>query len=160
MTTWAARFVEAVISASLIVLAGDCGRRGCGFHRHVPRRQPRPHHRSWAHMDLRLPVPAPRRQRDDQPHRLCVRLSGGSGLGEPGTPDVDIAVLPYPSDHRAVVSTVQIDPVEPPVFVAVEQVRVAVGERFVVRFGSCGIAPGEYTVVLTGAEYQELSRAR
>lgn len=81
-------------------------------------------------------------------------------VGDPGTPDVDSAVSLYRSDHRAVVSTVQVDPVEPPVFVAVEQVRVAVGERFAVRFGSGGIAPGEYAVVLTGAEYQELSRAR
>jgi len=35
----------------------------------------------------------------------------GSGIaGPPGTPDVTIPIDPYPSDHRAVVSTVRLTP--------------------------------------------------
>jgi hypothetical protein len=59
-------------------------------------------------------------------------------IGEPATPDVDIAVSPYPSDHRAVVSTVRLKPVVPPVFVAVDRVRVVSGERLVVRYHAPG----------------------
>ncbi|MBC8077894.1 MAG: endonuclease/exonuclease/phosphatase family protein [Chloroflexales bacterium] len=55
-------------------------------------------------------------------------------VGEAGTPNVNIAVKPYPSDPRAVVSTVRVDPVEPPVFVAVDRVRVVAGERLVARY--------------------------
>ena len=64
----------------------------------------------------------------------AARVLSSQVIGEPGTPNVDIAITPYPSDHRAVVSTVRVKPVEPPVFVAVEQTRVIAGERLVVRY--------------------------
>ncbi len=67
-----------------------------------------------------------------------VQTLASTVAGEPGTPDVGVEVSPYPSDHRAVVTTVQVDPVEPPVFVAVEQVRVRAGERLVVRYHAPG----------------------
>ncbi len=49
-------------------------------------------------------------------------------------PDADIEVIPYPSDHRAVVSTLITTPVTPPYFVAVDQHRVERGERVVVQY--------------------------
>ncbi len=66
------------------------------------------------------------------------KVTGSRVVGEAGTPDVDISVTPYPSDHRAVVSTVLVDPVEPPPFVAVEEARVERGDPFGVRYRSPG----------------------
>ena len=121
-------------------------------------------------------------------------------VGPAGERDVDVAVDPYPSDHLGVVSTVMLDPVEPPVFVAVAAVRVEAGtplgvhyhapggegtDRLVlvhagadpitnalaalppqeagyfgrVNFGTGGLQPGEYAVVLLGAADNELSRS-
>ena len=121
-------------------------------------------------------------------------------VGPAGERDVDVAVDPYPSDHLGVVSTISLDPVEPPVFVAVAAVRVEAGtplgvhyhapggegsDRLVVvragadavtnalaalppqeaghfgrvNFGTGGLQPGEYAVVLLGAADNELSRS-
>ena len=54
-------------------------------------------------------------------------------VGEPGAPEVDLAIRPYPSDHRAVVSSFSVVPVPAPALVAVEPSMVAVGADFVVR---------------------------
>jgi hypothetical protein len=54
------------------------------------------------------------------------------GPGE--SPNADIEVTPFPSDHRAVVSTVRVTPVEPPFFVAADQRRIEKGEPIVVRY--------------------------
>ena len=59
-------------------------------------------------------------------------------VGNHGTADVDIEVTPYPSDHRAMVATVMVDPVEPPPFVSVDDVRVAQGDTFGVRYHAPG----------------------
>lgn len=42
-------------------------------------------------------------------------------VGPSGSPNVDIGITPYPSDHRGVVSTVHVMPIEPPLFVAADQ---------------------------------------
>jgi len=55
-------------------------------------------------------------------------------VGSDGTADVDITVTPYPSDHRAVVSTLRLTPVAPPLFTALERRVVRVGEPIVVRY--------------------------
>jgi exonuclease III len=55
-------------------------------------------------------------------------------VGEIGNSDVDIAINPYPSDHRGVVSTFEVTPATPPVYIAVEQRSVRVGQRILVRF--------------------------
>jgi endonuclease/exonuclease/phosphatase family metal-dependent hydrolase len=55
-------------------------------------------------------------------------------VGEPGGADVDIPISPYPSDHRAVVSTLKVTPVVPPLFVSFDKNRVTVGETIVVRY--------------------------
>ena len=45
----------------------------------------------------------------------------------------DISVDPWPSDHRAVVSTFEIEPAPAPDLVIVEPSRVAIGDEFTVR---------------------------
>lgn len=55
-------------------------------------------------------------------------------VGPGGSPDADIAVDPYPSDHRAVVSTVLLTPVEPGLFAVAERRAVTQGEPLVVRY--------------------------
>lgn len=77
-----------------------------------------------------------------------VTVLASQVVGETGTPDVDIPLSPYPSDHRAVVSTLRADPVEPPVFVAVEQVRVPAGERLLVRYHAPGGAETDRLAIL------------
>ncbi len=49
-------------------------------------------------------------------------------LGEKGNPDVTLAVDPFPSDHRGVVSTFSVEPAETPVLVAVAERRLTVGD--------------------------------
>jgi endonuclease/exonuclease/phosphatase family metal-dependent hydrolase len=50
-------------------------------------------------------------------------------VGEVDGPDVDIAMSPYPSDHRAVVSTFSVQPQSARPFAAVAQRRVFVGDQ-------------------------------
>lgn len=55
-------------------------------------------------------------------------------VGERGGPDVDISILPFPSDHRGVVSTVRLTPGVPPLFVSTDRARIVQGEPIVVRY--------------------------
>lgn len=55
-------------------------------------------------------------------------------VGESGGPDVDVERDPYPTDHRGVVSTFRVTPVDPQPFAAVAARRVFVGDDLVVRF--------------------------
>jgi endonuclease/exonuclease/phosphatase family metal-dependent hydrolase len=55
-------------------------------------------------------------------------------VGERGGPDVDIAVHPYPSDHRGVASTFVVRPGEPSVFAAPERRRLSIGDTLSVVF--------------------------
>jgi endonuclease/exonuclease/phosphatase family metal-dependent hydrolase len=54
-------------------------------------------------------------------------------VGETGGPDVDITIEPYPSDHRAVVSTFRVEPVAAPPLVSASPRRVVQGESVLVR---------------------------
>jgi len=49
-------------------------------------------------------------------------------VGDAGTPNVDIGITTYPSDHRAVVSTVRVVPAILPPFVAVDQRLLTQGD--------------------------------
>ena len=89
--------------------------------------------------------PYPRVLPDEVIDRIDYVWAGGAGdvldaqvVGNENTPGADIEVTPYPSDHRAVVSTVEVDPVEPPPFVSVDQVRVERGPTFGVRYHAPG----------------------
>jgi Endonuclease/Exonuclease/phosphatase family len=60
-----------------------------------------------------------------------------SGIaGPPGTRDVTVPVDPYPSDHRAVVSTVSLVPGAPPSFASVLHRRVERGGPIEVRYAA------------------------
>jgi hypothetical protein len=54
-------------------------------------------------------------------------------IGETGGPDVDRGYAPYPSDHRAVLTTFTLDPTPAPALIAVEPTRVAEGQTFLLR---------------------------
>lgn len=54
-------------------------------------------------------------------------------VGEAGGPDVGISVTPWPSDHRAVVSTFEVEPVDAPPMIAVEPARVTTDADFRIR---------------------------
>ena len=68
-----------------------------------------------------------------------IEVLSSEVVGEAGNPDVDIAVTPWPSDHRGVVSTLRIMPGTPPLLVAVNRRAVTRGDEIIVRFH----APGE-----------------
>jgi endonuclease/exonuclease/phosphatase family metal-dependent hydrolase len=63
--------------------------------------------------------------------------------------NADVVVDPWPSDHRAVVSTFDVTPAVPPVFVAADRERSRVGGPLGVTFHAPG-DPGEH-VTLTSA---------
>jgi endonuclease/exonuclease/phosphatase family metal-dependent hydrolase len=54
-------------------------------------------------------------------------------VGEPGGPDVDIAVSPWPSDHRAVVSAFKVVPIDAPPLIAVTPRRAEDGGTILLR---------------------------
>ena len=54
-------------------------------------------------------------------------------VGEPGNPEVDIAVDPWPADHRAVLTTFAVEPAPAPDLITVEPRLVKPGEMFVIR---------------------------
>ena len=54
-------------------------------------------------------------------------------VGEGGGPDVDIAVDPWPADHRALVTTFEVEPAPTPDLITVEPRLVKPGEVFVIR---------------------------
>ena len=57
-------------------------------------------------------------------------------IGEAGNPEVAISVVPWPSDHRAVVSTFKVTPAEAPALITVEPRPVISGQAFLVRVSS------------------------
>jgi endonuclease/exonuclease/phosphatase family metal-dependent hydrolase len=61
------------------------------------------------------------------------RTLGAQIIGEPGGPDVDIAVSPWPSDHRALVARFAVEPAPAPAMIAVTPRRVLPGEAVLVR---------------------------
>jgi endonuclease/exonuclease/phosphatase family metal-dependent hydrolase len=80
-------------------------------------------------------------------------------VGEVDGPDVDIEIDPYPSDHRAVVSTFRIESGDPRPFAAVDERRVFVGNRLKVWFHGTG-QPGErVAIVPAGAGRAVASRS-
>lgn len=62
-----------------------------------------------------------------------VRTLASQVIGEPGGDGVDIAISPYPSDHRAVVSRLSVTPIAAPALISVEPRTVARGDDILVR---------------------------
>lgn len=67
-----------------------------------------------------------------------ARAQNSEIVGEAGAPGVDIGISPWPSDHRAVVSTFTVEPALAPMFVTVDQRLVALGDPVRVHFYSYG----------------------
>jgi hypothetical protein len=71
-------------------------------------------------------------------------------VGEGGNPNTDIAVDPWPSDHRGIVSTFNVTPAAMPVLVAVEERSLEQGQTLKVRFHATG-ATGERVALVRGS---------
>jgi endonuclease/exonuclease/phosphatase family metal-dependent hydrolase len=78
---------------------------------------------------------------DELHERIDMIWSGGKTttleskvIGEVKNPGVDIAVEPYPSDHRAVVSTFRVVPARAPAVITVDRPLFTQGSDFLVRF--------------------------
>lgn len=87
--------------------------------------------------------PAPRLDPGDVVDRIDHVYAAGNVevidsqiVGELGGPDVDLAVDPYPSDHRGVVSTVRVVPAAPPLFAAVKERVITQGDELVVHYAA------------------------
>ena len=72
-------------------------------------------------------------------------------VGEKGGPEVSVAVSPWPSDHRAVVSSFTVTPATPPVFVAVKQRLVSAGQSLGVVFHAPGAAGEKVAITRSSA---------
>jgi Endonuclease/Exonuclease/phosphatase family len=70
-------------------------------------------------------------------------------VGEGGNPNTDIAVDPWPSDHRGIVSTFEVTPAEMPILVAVEERSRDQGQTLHVRFHANGVS-GERVALVRG----------
>jgi hypothetical protein len=73
----------------------------------------------------------PETVRDEVHDRIDWVLAAGNAVartstivGEIGNPDVGVAVSPYPTDHRGVISTFDVTPGTAPIMVAVGNRRV------------------------------------
>jgi hypothetical protein len=55
-------------------------------------------------------------------------------VGEQGGPGVDVAVSPWPTDHRATVSTFEVEPAPAPTIVSVRRRLLDAGDEVLVRF--------------------------
>lgn len=67
-----------------------------------------------------------------------VHVLGSQVVGEPGSQYTDIPVTPWASDHRAVVSTLRVRPVDPPPLIALPAARIVSGRGLSVRFHTPG----------------------
>jgi endonuclease/exonuclease/phosphatase family protein len=76
-----------------------------------------------------------------------ARVIDSALVGEEGGEGVDIAISPWPTDHRGTVSTFEVEPAPPPTIVAVEQRLVEAGDDVRVTFHSPG-EEGERVVVV------------
>jgi endonuclease/exonuclease/phosphatase family protein len=73
-------------------------------------------------------------------------------VGEAGGADVDIPVMPWPSDHRAVVSTFRVAPGAAPAMVGVDRRVVTQGDDFILRFGIENREDARISVVPKGGD--------
>jgi hypothetical protein len=73
-------------------------------------------------------------------------------LGERGVPDVSISAEPWPSDHRAVLSTLLVTPGAAPTLVSTELRIVAPGQEIVARFHDPSKDGERVAIVPSGAE--------
>ncbi len=63
-----------------------------------------------------------------------ARVTDSLLVGEEGGPGVDVPVSPWPTDHRAVVSTFEVEPAPAPTLVSVDRRLVTGGDEVLVRY--------------------------
>jgi endonuclease/exonuclease/phosphatase family metal-dependent hydrolase len=120
---------------------------------------------------------------------MGAAATASSVVGEGGNPNTDIAVDPWPSDHRGIVSTFTVSPAPMPTLVAVEERSLEQGQTLHVRFhggasvalvrgsstaaskptggaadgtlsfATANLAPGAYQAVLRNGSGQAISRS-
>ena len=73
-------------------------------------------------------------------------------MGEAGNAQNALSVMPWPSDHRAGLTTVEVEPIAAPALITLEPRRVRSGESFVIRVLSPDGAPYTAVVVMRGAD--------
>jgi endonuclease/exonuclease/phosphatase family metal-dependent hydrolase len=73
-------------------------------------------------------------------------------VGERGHVGVDVGISPWPSDHRATVSTFEVTPAVTPVLVAVQQRLLPVGKDVVTTFHTPGVGDEQVAVVPAGGD--------
>lgn len=101
-------------------------------------------------------APAPIQRPDEVFDRIDWVLSAHATalasevVGEVGGPDVDLGISPWPSDHRAVVSTFEVVPQDAPALIAVEPARVVGSADFVIRANLPGFPSWSAYVVPRG----------
>ncbi len=86
-----------------------------------------------------------------------TKVSGSGIVGPTGGPDVEYGVLPFPSDHLGVVSTIELDPVEPPAYIATDSNRYQQGDPITIAYH--GPLGDEDTMAIVKAGEDPLTRA-
>jgi endonuclease/exonuclease/phosphatase family metal-dependent hydrolase len=81
-----------------------------------------------------------------------TRVAASEVVGEAGGPDVDIPVMPWPSDHRAVVSTFEVVPGVAPAMVGVDRRVVTQGDDFILHFSIGSREEARISVVPKGGD--------
>lgn len=71
-------------------------------------------------------------------------------VGERGHEGVDVGISPWPSDHRATVSTFEVTPSPTPVLVAVQRRLLPVGKDVVTMFHTPGVGDEQVAIVPAG----------
>ena len=111
-------------------------------------------------------MPAPYIRPRETLDRIDYIFSGGITttldsriFGEEGGPDVAASVTPWPSDHRALVSTFEILPVAAPAMVAVEPSVVQLGDELNVRAYDPAAEGWTVVVVHAGAPASQALRS-
>lgn len=83
-----------------------------------------------------------------------ARLTGSQIVGEAGAAGVSIEVMPWPSDHRGVVSSFEVTPAPLPPFVAAERRVYRTGEPIRIAYYAPGLETG-WVAVARSAEGED-----
>lgn len=77
--------------------------------------------------------PTETHDRIDYIYSIGARAVESKVVGEVGGPDVEIGINPWPADHRALVTTFEVEPAPTPDLITVEPRLVQPGEIFIMR---------------------------
>jgi exonuclease III len=89
-----------------------------------------------------------------------ARVTGSEIVGEAGGVGVSIAVIPWPSDHRGVVSSFEVTPAPLPAFVAAERRVYRSGEAIRIAYYAPGLDTGSISVARSGEGEDATPRRR